>query len=587
MNHLDTLQSLCRGTDEIYERYIQPNEACFRQNHTINSASWDASGYEECVLDFVPITDGEYLVIDQEDKCGRGIFAAASRDERDRGKESFASLLIADQWDPREFMPVIWEKSWAQVYIVLNQEKKRFSSFCKLEEFSRMLPPNTTIFSETEEMHRYFLDNPDIYLPKKVCAPEPDGYEKLLNRIHEIRIQSGIPSDDVFLSICIPSYDRGARALEAVRHALTAQYDSEIEVVLCNNGSTRGVESYREIKNMRDSRLRYYEYEINEGPRVVFGNCLKRARGRFALVLSDEDSLAVENLDQVLDYLKASPNIGACCFDATAAAYGINRQRPEWFKAGEAAALEWSVQRTAYYSGDCLNMDLLRAADIFSQIEQFRDNYMLQYQLCIFCFLLASKFDVATSEIQAWNYGEPESTGGGSNSVNNNGCKRDDGLMVCYLPEDRTKETHGIMELTSTVLCGDELKKMFLYSVRRFLSSTGDYYAQEGELLSKMYRWIDICTVYYKDCLQLLEHEKEKFENLPQVIREMDEVFFYWLDCKKIRKWHTAEENLMASLRAQAARYYYDKGTAFDEIDFQRIDRALEGLVRDSLMERS
>ena len=54
----------------------------------------------------------------------------------------------------------------------------------------------------------------------------------------------------MLLSICVPTYNRGKSALELATQlaSLQEKYLGTIEVVVSNNGSTKGTEEYAKIK---------------------------------------------------------------------------------------------------------------------------------------------------------------------------------------------------------------------------------------------------------------------------------------------------------------------------------------------------
>ena len=61
----------------------------------------------------------------------------------------------------------------------------------------------------------------------------------------------------MLLSICIPSYNRGHKAVCLVKHCLNMGYEKgEIEIICSNNGSEKNVEGYQERKELEDERFR-------------------------------------------------------------------------------------------------------------------------------------------------------------------------------------------------------------------------------------------------------------------------------------------------------------------------------------------
>lgn len=564
--------------DEFYMTYVQPNAAAFKKNYCKNCSMLDAVGYDECTLDFIPITDEEFVMVDNQNRCFCGTFIARPYKEDSKIERSIFSILIADEWDIRKVMPVILEKRWSYVYFVLNQEAKEFASFFKLKEFLATLPPNVKFFATTEEMRQYFLSDHDAYLPRRIVASEPEKYETLFEEIHDARIQSGIPSNNVFLSICIPTYNRGELALKAVKNTLSMEFDAEIEVFVSDNGSTIEKEAYEEIANMQDSRIRYYRAKENGG--IVFNvmNCLRRARGHFALFLSDEDPLVVENVGTALEWLIQRAPIAGCIFSCPEGNICYHYSEEKVSDSGVDAVAR--ALDSGYLSGTCLNLAYIKAQDLFAEIEKFKENEFFKlFPYSVMMALSALRFDFITTPVILWKPGE-KSKIFDWNRVN--------GVPVYMLPENMVRQQRDIIKTMAEYLSGDDLKTFFLDSclVRLFEISVC-YKYEFADSFREMYRWIDIWTTHYRGCLQILQDMKGKLGDITSIIPEMDKYFLDWMICKRRQRLQTPEENLLPSLQAQVAKYYYDKGTAIEDIDFDQIEKDLEGWVQNFLENRT
>ena len=114
----------------------------------------------------------------------------------------------------------------------------------------------------------------------------------------------------MLLSICIPSYNRGHRAVELVKKLLAMPYgEDEIEILCSNNGSDKFVEEYKELSQIEDKRYRYHEFTENQGFAVNINQVIKMSRGDFCMLLSDEDELVEENLRGYMGFLKLHPEL--------------------------------------------------------------------------------------------------------------------------------------------------------------------------------------------------------------------------------------------------------------------------------------
>lgn len=563
----------------LLDAFKGKNEAEFRQNYSENTRGWNAVRYEDCALDFVPVTEREYLVVDRSEDRLCGTYTVSPYAEDERTEKTITSLLIADEWDVRKALPVILEKRWTNVYFLLNEAAPKFASFFKLKGFLASLPPNVKFFATTEEMRRYFLETPGAYLPRKIVAPEAGKYEGLIEELHEARIRSGVRSDHVLLSVCVPSLNRGGRALEAVRAALNNRYDAEIEVILVNSGSTIGTEEYQEIGCIVDSRLRYYEYAVNSGFDINFCNTLKKASGHFALILSDEDPLISENLDQVFRYLMNHYDLGINKFYT-------HKNQPSKLDTGiipkGLEGLKWTHVYTMHLSGICYNMDIIKEQGIFEQMEKYKEEYPLFAQVLISA-LIAAKHDVSLNEIKAWIWGKNAETGG----------LRGEGVVISAtgIATFDKPEGSGIMmkqwiRFAKDFLNEQELKEFIDFAVNRILSDRSIVAKQMGLAYEDAIgSWLNLWQTIYAAWREI--SKELKLENDAELNAQIDRSFFYWLICKRLQKYHAPEENLLPCLQAQVAKYYYDKGTPIEEIDFQGIEKDLEGWVQDFLSKRS
>ncbi len=114
----------------------------------------------------------------------------------------------------------------------------------------------------------------------------------------------------MLFSICIPSHNRGHRAIRLVKKLLEMPWDEhEIEIICSNNGSDKYIEEYREIKKIKDKRLRYHEFASNQGFAGNVNQVIKMSRGDFCMLLSDEDGILPENLKNYLLFLDMHPEL--------------------------------------------------------------------------------------------------------------------------------------------------------------------------------------------------------------------------------------------------------------------------------------
>lgn len=113
-----------------------------------------------------------------------------------------------------------------------------------------------------------------------------------------------------FISICIPSYNRGHRALKLVEELLGYSYDESVEIIVSNNGSTKNVEGYEQIKSIEDERIVYHEFDTNHQFYGNLNQVIKMASGEFCMLLSDEDSIDIDVFNHCLNILAENRQLG-------------------------------------------------------------------------------------------------------------------------------------------------------------------------------------------------------------------------------------------------------------------------------------
>lgn len=373
--------------DHLYSCFITPNEAEFKKNYEENRKEMLNIPYEELEIDFIPVSDSKFYLFHRSSEEFAGSFqlddTPIMSDDVD-----FESILVADYWDFRQILPFLKERNWDIVYILLNQQAACFASFFKLPRFHELYLKNAVIFEDTEIMKVFFDEYSNYYLPKKILASS-DKYEIMLNHIHRKRINySPEQRDNVFLSIIIPSYNRGRRALSAVEKICSSCYDSEIEIIVSDNGSDLDVSEYEAIQQMHDTRVRYNRNKYNMGflENVVRG--LEMAKGKYAVLSSDEDIMLIENLPHYFNLFKKYRECGVF-FTGGFGEHNFQTLTEETVQLPWSEAIIHGINRT-YMTGIGYNMALIHQMDLLEYLRCHADNTMVDYYPhCILNFKLA------------------------------------------------------------------------------------------------------------------------------------------------------------------------------------------------------
>ena len=100
------------------------------------------------------------------------------------------------------------------------------------------------------------------------------------------------------VTIGIPTRNRNAYLMRAVASVLKQSYQ-QIEVVVSDNASND--DTLKNIKKIDDSRLRIVEHNENIGMVSNFNETLQAARGKYFIMLSDDDYLAPNAIEILIN----------------------------------------------------------------------------------------------------------------------------------------------------------------------------------------------------------------------------------------------------------------------------------------------
>lgn len=391
--------------NNLYSCFVTPNEEEFQKSYHLNSKEIVQIPYEELTIDFIPVSDSKFYLFHRPSQEFMGSFQLDDASIMKKDVE-FESILIADSWDFRKILPIMKEKTWEVVYILLNEKKACFASFFKLPRFRELYMENAIVFENIDVMRMFFEEYSDFYLPKQILAKN-DVCDSILAQIHKKRIsECARKRENVFLSILIPSYNRGNKALEAVREICSAGYDSEIEIIVSDNGSVLYPSEYQAIRDMQDTRVRYYRNDCNMGFLENVMRLLDMAEGEYAILSSDEDVMMVSNLSHYLNLFKKNK---ACGVFRTSGMFG-NFPAPleEDLQFSGIKAIIKGVNDN-YMTGTCYDMSLVRQLKLTEFIRKHKDNVMVEhYPHCVINLKLALTSDVlACGKPPLWFAGDP------------------------------------------------------------------------------------------------------------------------------------------------------------------------------------
>lgn len=363
--------------ENIYNCYVNANEKEFRKNFEIHVLG--RYEYEKCTLDFIPYKEGEYFIFDKKNKAFLGIFSIerlkSSLPNKIYETNESSDITVVFNWDYREIFDVLVGAENRKIYVIAKNVGNVIS-FYKIPEFTQFCK-NIIVFQGENEYQKYFHKNTQIYLPKLFFTETIDEKEsiiKILKKEHEYRItKEGRNTENILLTIGIPTHDRGNLVQERIEQLLTMEYDAEIEIVVSKNGTSLYQEEYEKISKITDKRLAYYGYNRELKPQLNWYNVVEKAHGKFVLLISDEDEVNINAIDHYLYIFKNNKNINVIRSKTSEQYFTIER---EYAKAGIEAFKQMFLSQN-YLSGlifkkkDFMKLHLLK-------LEKYKDNAFYQ-----------------------------------------------------------------------------------------------------------------------------------------------------------------------------------------------------------------
>lgn len=216
------------------------------------------------------------------------------------------------------------------------------------------------------------------------------------------------------LCICIITYNRGERALENVRYILQ-NIKNNICVLVLDNASYVGVNEYKEIEKLtkNNTHLSYIRHSTNILVHGNFRSCFQYAKSKYVMVISDEDFVNFDDLDEILFELNKHEQIGAC---RTSVAPHKELKEPansyifsdSYYKAGE-EALKGFCFVGNYISGIIYSLENIKKTNLLDILDKNIVSHKA-YPHLYFDLLVASQFDIMlTSKIGVFE-GKAEKT---------------------------------------------------------------------------------------------------------------------------------------------------------------------------------
>lgn len=424
---LSKAQNYGYSRDEIEkilrEAFIEPNLSEFKTTYEANIEYLISNEYIKLEktrsfqeLPFWLLPTGvvnEYYIYDKEQKLIKEkISLYKYRDMQSLSTlDDFSDYLLLENWNWNNVLSYTnaIRKISKKTYIVLNNIEK-FLSCMQGALLNDDIISNVLIFDSLNSMNEYFKST-NTFIPRNIInlSDNSDNIQNNISEIHNYRIsKENRKGNNILLSICIPSFNRGNRAYDNIIHLLQSYYDEEIEVILSNNGTENETKEYYEkIRDIDDSRLTYFAFEENQGFAINCCKICELAKGEFILLVSDEDLVDFNILDKIMNVLNQSKDTLSIMRTSTTAQSkpAIKTANP-----GKDALLTFMLTSN-YMSGIILNNKLLKQ---YKGIEYIKEN--LNNDVCftyphMFWELLLSQYgNVQGTDLILINEGKAEKT---------------------------------------------------------------------------------------------------------------------------------------------------------------------------------
>ncbi|MCM1295531.1 MAG: glycosyltransferase family 2 protein [Muribaculaceae bacterium] len=512
---------------------------------------------EDTMIDFIPVEEYAFYIWHKKQEKFLGLIDVA--DIKKPVSKSFESLFIEDGCDMEDMIKCLTQRNWSNIYVLLGGEESELLSFCKLPLFFKQNLEDAIFFKSEEEVKSYFK-NSESYLPKAICAYNVQYWKDFYDEIHKERIGNvGVERGNIFLSICIPTWNRGTSALNAVKHILASSYDAEIEVVVSNNGSDK-TEGYDELKEIKDSRLKYFEFDSNQGFACNFRTVLGMAGGMFAVTCSDEDLLCLDELPKYMDFLLNNMDVRFL----TTSGVGPNfRDSESCIFLSEIEANVHAINAN-YITGATYNIRYMRENKIFETYDEMSGlEFIYWYAQCVMAAIVTKGGKAGFSNVKLWNEG---------------GTDEEIGMLKYMRLENRIKQQNDAVEFCSILYDDTEmfLSMMLERMYKTYLLLKVGFYYLPKEFMN-VYKWTDVCLSIYESHLELLRKYSDKAEAYLERLKEnIFNDFSEYILSNPAKAYQTEQENLIQEKVSLAMQQKIRQGILPDDISTKELEDTIK-----------
>ena len=545
----------------LYQAFVEPNIEEFKKNYQTQADGLIDVEYEATQLDFIPVSDQKFYIWYKEEQRFVGNIDLNVEAQIEDRQRDFQSLLIAQTCDIREMIPFLLNKQYNTVYIVLNKNKEIFASFLKLPKIREYFLENAIIFENTKIMQLFFEEYSEFYIPRSIIAKDSQEYVTFFKDLHKRRLLKKREKNNVFLTIGIPSYNRGKILLENVKQLLNLEYDAEIEIVVSNNGSKIEADYYDQISKINDSRLVYTSFEANQGYASNVLNVMTHASGHFLVMCSDEDFLVLDKLSGFIQFLFENLQMAM----SYTGGYGSNFENGtiQMYPAG-IQAIECAVNSN-YLTGLVFNNSIISKYKIIEKVQQNRGNLFVEYYVhSVIATIIAQYGDVWKNPICLWESKyEKQSEEDGSKS------------LLSYMKyESRVEQMESAIKFMLNELKLN-LEEQIQVVLERIVKTYYLLYLAYWEESSKLKKWDNVCTELFIEAEQIID-KIVKGEDNKKIKKIVKDYFIMYLT--KIIELDYKKNEQKNRAFVEVAKYLCQQGMKVQDISYDKIVEEIDGL---------
>ncbi|HMT02225.1 MAG TPA: glycosyltransferase [Burkholderiales bacterium] len=107
------------------------------------------------------------------------------------------------------------------------------------------------------------------------------------------------------VSVIIPSFNHEKFIAEAINSVLNQTFQ-DFEIIITDDASTDN--TVDEIKKIKDSRIKLFINEVNQGAVITTNNCIKLSKSEYIALINSDDIWQNNKLEEQINFIESNPN---------------------------------------------------------------------------------------------------------------------------------------------------------------------------------------------------------------------------------------------------------------------------------------